>query len=184
MSDLKSDSCKKEKRCFYAKQSEIIEAIEKEELVLLLYSKGTFVSTNNHLSSTSSTVVKVIEEFKDVFPEEMPNGLPPLRGIEDQIDLVRRVVLPNRPAYKSPPEETKELRRKVEELLSRGYVRESLSPCTVPILLVPKKDVRHSTTSYSPFEVVYGFNPYSPFDLRFFIKGGDLGKVCIKSTIN
>ncbi|KAI5681855.1 hypothetical protein M9H77_03083 [Catharanthus roseus] len=84
--------------------------------------------------------VKVIEEFKDVFLEEMPCGLPPLRGIEHQIDLVPGVVLPNRPAYRSPPKETEELRRQVEEFLSKGYVRESLSPCVAPVLLVLKKD--------------------------------------------
>ncbi|KAI5680987.1 hypothetical protein M9H77_02214 [Catharanthus roseus] len=40
--------------------------------------------------------------------------------IEHQIDLVPSAVLPNRPAYRSPLEETKELRRQVEELLSKG----------------------------------------------------------------
>ncbi|KAI5648601.1 hypothetical protein M9H77_34606 [Catharanthus roseus] len=84
--------------------------------------------------------VKVIEEFKDVFLEEMPSGLPPLRGIEHQIDLVLGELLPNRPTHRSPPKEAKELRKQVEELLSKGYVRENLSPCVVPILLVPKKD--------------------------------------------
>jgi hypothetical protein len=38
------------------------------------------------------------------------------------------------------PEETKETQCQVQELLDKGYVRESLSPYDVPIILVPKKD--------------------------------------------
>ncbi|XP_023634031.1 uncharacterized protein LOC111829348, partial [Capsella rubella] len=77
---------------------------------------------------------------RDVFPEEIPPGLPPIRGIEHQIDLVPCSVLPNRPAYRTNPVETKELQKQVEELMSKGHIRESLSPCAVPVLLVPKKD--------------------------------------------
>uniref|UniRef100_A0A2N9HZ31 CCHC-type domain-containing protein n=1 Tax=Fagus sylvatica TaxID=28930 RepID=A0A2N9HZ31_FAGSY len=72
--------------------------------------------------------------------KEMPNELPPIRGIEHQIDFVPGVVIPNRTAYKSNPKETKELQKQVKDLMSKGYVRESLSPCVVPVLLVPKKD--------------------------------------------
>ncbi|XP_052197121.1 uncharacterized protein LOC127804307 [Diospyros lotus] len=79
-------------------------------------------------------------EYEDVFPEDIPPGLPPIRGIEHQIDFIPRVTIPNRPAYRSNPEETKELQRQVQELMEKGYVRESLSPCAVPVLLVPKKD--------------------------------------------
>uniref|UniRef100_A0A2N9H3I3 Uncharacterized protein n=1 Tax=Fagus sylvatica TaxID=28930 RepID=A0A2N9H3I3_FAGSY len=68
------------------------------------------------------------------------SGLPPIRGIEHQIDFVPGATIPNRPAYRSNPEETKELQRQVEELLAKGHVRESMSPCAVPVLLVPKKD--------------------------------------------
>ena len=42
--------------------------------------------------------------------------------------------------YICNPEEAKELRIQVMELMERGYVKESMSPCTVPTLLVPKKD--------------------------------------------
>jgi hypothetical protein len=48
--------------------------------------------------------------------------------------------IPNRPAYRSNPEETKELQRQVDELMMKGYIRESMSPCAMPVLLVPKKD--------------------------------------------
>jgi hypothetical protein len=75
-----------------------------------------------------------------VFPSEVPPGLPPLRGIEHQIDLIPGASLPNRALYRTNPEENKEIQRQVQELLDKGYVRESLSPCAVPVLLVPKKD--------------------------------------------
>jgi hypothetical protein len=63
-----------------------------------------------------------------------------MRGIEHQIDLIPGATLPNSAAYRTNPEKTKEIQRQVQDLLDRGYVRESLSPCVVPMLLVPKKD--------------------------------------------
>ncbi|RVW44855.1 hypothetical protein CK203_087056 [Vitis vinifera] len=80
------------------------------------------------------------KEYEDVFPNDVPSGLPPIRGIEHQIDFVSGATIPNRPAYRSNPEKTKELQRQVEELLTKGHVRESMNPCAVPVLLVPKKD--------------------------------------------
>ncbi|XP_024009447.1 uncharacterized protein LOC112084529 [Eutrema salsugineum] len=85
-------------------------------------------------------VQAILNKFKDVFPEEIPPGLPPLRGIEHQIDLVPGSALPNKPAYRMNREETKELERQVRDLMDKGYIRESLSPCAMPVLLVPKKD--------------------------------------------
>ena len=87
-----------------------------------------------------SVVVSLLQEYEDVFPNDIPSGLPPIRGIKHQIDFVPGVTIPNRPAYRSNPEETKELQRQVEELLTKGHMRESMSPCTVPVLLMPKND--------------------------------------------
>lgn len=38
------------------------------------------------------------------------------------------------------PEETKEIQQQVDELLEKGWARESMSPCAVPVILVPKKE--------------------------------------------
>ncbi|XP_031263971.1 uncharacterized protein LOC116122216 [Pistacia vera] len=92
---------------------------------------------------TEKTIIdSAIEEFEDVFLDEMLHGLPPIRGIKHQIDFVPSVSIPNQPAYRSNPDETKELQMQVSELLEKGYVRESMSPCAVPVLLVPKNDGR------------------------------------------
>ena len=91
-------------------------------------------------SSLPPAVTNILQEFVDVFPQDVPPGLPPIRGIEHQIDLIPGASLPNRAPYRTNPEETKEIMRQVQELLDKGYIRESLSPCAVPIILVPKKD--------------------------------------------
>ena len=85
-------------------------------------------------------VEELLKEFGDVFPKDTPHGLPPLRGIEHQIDLIPGASLPNKPAYRSNLEETKEIQRQVESLMEKGWVRESLSPCAMLVILVPKKD--------------------------------------------
>ena len=60
------------------------------------------------------------KEFGDVFLKEGPIGLPSFRGIKHQIDLVPGASLPNRLAYRTNPEETKEIESQVQELLEKG----------------------------------------------------------------
>src|SRR4051812_2115006 len=90
--------------------------------------------------SLPPAVADLLQEYEDVFPAEMPPGLPPIRGIEHQIDLIPGTMLLNHAPYRTNPEETKEIQRQIQELLDRYHIRESLSPCVVPIILVPKKD--------------------------------------------
>jgi len=100
----------------------------------------TCTATLFEVSELPPRVKNLIKEFGDVFPKEGPIGLPPFRGIEHQIDLVPGASLPNRPTYRTNPEETKEIESQFQELLEKGWVQKSLSPCVVSVLLVPKKD--------------------------------------------
>ena len=143
-SEKKIESGKNERKTkqwsFYAKASDVKNAFYANQPIFVLLYKEVCFNTNELDESLPSVVVSLLQEYEDMFPNNIPSGLPPIRGIEHQIDFVPGVTIPNRPAYRSNPEETKELQRQVEELLTKGHVRESMSPCAVPVLLVPKKD--------------------------------------------
>ena len=125
---------------FYARESKVKRAFFADRPMILLVYKKSYLNLDETNKSLPSLTVSLLQEFEDVFPEDMSNELPPIRGIEHQIDFVPGAAIPNQPAYRSNSEETKELQRQVEDLMSKGYVWESMSPCAVPVLLVPKKD--------------------------------------------
>jgi len=49
-------------------------------------------------------IENLLSEFEDIFSNEEPIGLPPIRGIAHQIDFIPGASLPNRPAYRTNPE--------------------------------------------------------------------------------
>ncbi|XP_013624537.1 PREDICTED: uncharacterized protein LOC106330643 [Brassica oleracea var. oleracea] len=124
--DLKPDQNKH--HSLFAKQR-IKRILYSQNSIILLMFKETLLTVTDHTPDQPSELVSLLQEYADVFPEDSPIGLPPVRGIEHQIDFVPGSTLPNRPAYRTNPVETKELQRQVEELMEKGHIRESLSPC-------------------------------------------------------
>src|SRR3954453_8135824 len=107
------------------------------QLHYVLICKGPS-SVTNTLTNIHLSLMYLLQEFGDAFPNEHPPGLPPLRGIEHRIDLIPGAPLPNRAAYRTNPTDTKEINNQIQDLLIKGYIRESRSPCAVPVILVPK----------------------------------------------
>ncbi|XP_024995922.1 uncharacterized protein LOC112529079 [Cynara cardunculus var. scolymus] len=71
--------------------------------------------------------VKVVNEFLDVFSEDLP-GLPPVRQVEFRIDLIPGTTPLARAPYRLAPFEMQELMSQLKDLLEKGFVRPSLSP--------------------------------------------------------
>nr|GEV38962.1 putative reverse transcriptase domain-containing protein [Tanacetum cinerariifolium] len=83
--------------------------------------------------------IPVVKEFLDVFPNDLP-GLPPVRQVEFQIDLIPRAALVARTPYRLAPSEMQELSNQLQEFIDRGFIRPSTSPWGAPVLFVKKKD--------------------------------------------
>jgi hypothetical protein len=126
--------------CLLSTKSEVTELLANNFFSYALICKDALISLHDMQQSLPPIVANILQEYGNVFPSEVPLGLPPLRCIEHQIDLIPGASLLNRAPYRTNPEETKEIQRQVQELLDKGYVHESLSPCVVPVILVPKKD--------------------------------------------
>ncbi|XP_074336304.1 uncharacterized protein LOC141673453 [Apium graveolens] len=81
----------------------------------------------------------VVREYEDVFPDELP-GLPPHRVVDFTIELVPGVEPISKAPYWMAPLELQELKKQLQELLDRGFIRPSVSPWGTLVLFVKKKD--------------------------------------------
>ena len=89
---------------------------------------------------THPRTAALLEEFADVFPKKLPDGLPPQRAVDHRIELEPGFPPPNRPPYRLSPAEQDVLKTQIQELVEQGFIRPSKSPYGAPVLFVPKKD--------------------------------------------
>ena len=67
-------------------------------------------------------VSNLLGKFGDIISDNVPNGLPPVRQISHQIDLIPGASFPNKAAHRMTPAEIEELNRRVQELLKKGLI--------------------------------------------------------------
>jgi hypothetical protein len=120
---------------------ELLTELEKnEDPQFFVFRKPRIVLTSTRVDDLPDKIQELLGEFVDIIVDELPRSLPPMRSVSHHIDLIPEASLPNKAAYRLTPQENEEVKRKVQDLLDKGLVRESLSPCVVPTVLSPKKD--------------------------------------------
>ncbi|GJP75478.1 hypothetical protein CLOP_g5919 [Closterium sp. NIES-67] len=85
-------------------------------------------------------IQQVLDDFTDIFPSDLPSGLPPKRATDHSITLLPSSKPTVRATYRMSAAELQEVQKQLEELLAKGFIRVSSSPYAAPILFVKKKD--------------------------------------------
>jgi len=89
-------------------------------------------------SKLKDKLVEIVDSYKELFKE--PKDLFPKREIKHEIQLHSVAPLSNTAMYCMSVIENEDIKKKIQELVDKGFIQTSSSPCGSPIILVPKKD--------------------------------------------
>ncbi|KAJ9516510.1 hypothetical protein QJQ45_011138 [Haematococcus lacustris] len=82
----------------------------------------------------------ITQKFADVFPADLPAGLPPQRAVDHRIEVEPGKRPPTRSTYNMSTSELAELKAQITEMQEKGFIRPSTSPYAAGVLFVRKKD--------------------------------------------
>jgi hypothetical protein len=130
------------------------------ETTLYLPNQGCTRSCAFAMIESPVETIPVVCDYPDVFPDELP-GMPPDRDIEFVIELQPGTAPISKRPYRMPPAELAELKKQLQELLDKGFIRPSTSPWGCPALFVKKKDESlRLCVDYRPLNAVTIKNKY------------------------
>src|SRR5438876_9897774 len=100
--------------------------------------RDSVVNPMSKVVKAKTKLKRLLKEYKDIFREELPDGLPPKRAVDHAIDTGDHSPV-NKNAYPLSVQQLQEQVQQIEDLLKRGLIRESISPWGAPVLLYPRK---------------------------------------------
>ena len=93
----------------------------------------------NQLDEHANKVDPVVDEFPDVFSDDLP-GMPPDHDIEFIVELLPRTAPIAKRPYRMGVNELEELKKQIKELQEKGFIYPSSSPRGAPVIFIDKKD--------------------------------------------
>ena len=79
-------------------------------------------------------VKDILKRYQDVMLEDLPNELSPRRKVDHKIEVKSEIEPPPKAPYCLSQMKLEELKSQLDELLAKGYIRQSKSPYDAPIL--------------------------------------------------
>lgn len=165
--------------------------LEKEEEVAMSLHYAAFDRTLNQCgkdtTASHDTIGKMralLSSYSDLFPEELPMGLPPQRRVDHRIILYPGTKPIHRKQYRIPIHYFPEFKRQIQQQLAAERIRPSTSPYSAPVLLVMRNaklrmcldlrglnsvTVRDQTSLPNQqefFDTLHGSKWFSKLDLR------------------
>jgi hypothetical protein len=113
----------------------------------------------NQLNASQGSEVPVVNDFPDVFPEELP-GMPPYRDIEFVIELKPGTTPIYKTPYRMATPELAKLKEHIMELLEKGFIHPSSSPWGAPMIFVLKDGTQRLSVDYHALNEVTVKNKY------------------------
>jgi hypothetical protein len=140
------------------------------ELVMSRPREGSYHHVTTHIEEIKpSEAINVVSEFPDVFPEELP-GMPPEMKVEFAIELILGTAPISKRAYRVSGPELVELKKQIDELLEKGYIRLSTSPWVASVLFMEKKDgTKRMCIDYRALNEVTIKNKYPCPELKIYL---------------
>ncbi|KAK4385762.1 Gag-pol polyprotein, partial [Sesamum angolense] len=100
----------------------------------------TLRRSNRRCGPSLGVVKKLLKEFEDVMPDELPRKLPTKRVVDQEIELVPDTKHPARAPYRMSQPKLMEFRKQLKYILESSIIKPVKSPYGGPVLFQKKAD--------------------------------------------
>jgi hypothetical protein len=97
------------------------------------------ISVLNQVKGTSLDEIRIVRDYPNIFPEELPS-MPPNWDIEFIIELLPGTPPISKRPYRMHMNELVELKKQIAGLQAKGFICPSSSPWGAPVLFIEEKD--------------------------------------------